>query len=184
MADITVSLVGACSDSPPVYCGTAYSVTACTPITYTIRNLCSLTYALDMPVEVISIPETQVNFCDCGCTVNCEGEGPITIKVVGNTSTIDIGWTIMDEPTTVVSGGTPCLPSITTANDQVKFLHSALQNRSINYRYKITTSAFTNIEVLLTSLSATLTNRSPVAYNAHMKFTVGDNTVSVSEGDS
>lgn len=183
MTDITVNLVNACSCSPPVYCGCTYSVSSCNPITYTVKNICTLIYSLDMPVEVIAIPETQVNVTGA-CQVNCEGEGPITIKVVGNTMTLCVSWVIAEESSSVVSGGIPCLPSITTASDQIQFLYSAFQNRSINYRYTITTSSFTAMPVLLTSINVQLDKSAPATYIGNMKFTVGDNQVSVSEGDT
>jgi len=121
MANITIKLTNICTSNPPIYKGCEFTIAGSTCLVYTIRNICTLLYEMDSPIQVIPIPETQVNFTGL-CAVNCEGEGPIILKIEGNTMNINITWTIRDEEAAVATGGTPALPVIKTAEDQLEFL--------------------------------------------------------------
>ncbi len=196
MADITIKMVKQDSISPPTFKGISY-VPCTTSIDYSIRNIDSLTYDLDSPVQVIPIPETQVNVTGSD-QVNSEGEGPIILKIEGNSMNINIRWTIVDEPTSVVNGGVPALqcvcnvcecPSSTvkgihTANDQLLFLFNTFQNRSINANFEYNGSGFSDVPVLVQKVSATLESSSPVTYKGEIRLSVGDTTITADEGDS
>ena len=200
MSDITVKLTNIDGPSPPVYLCCTYDVNcgAC-PFIYTIRNICSLSYQMDSPVQIIPIPETQVNWTGVA-QKNLEGEGPIALKIEGNQATVSIVWTINDEATTVVTGGrntvggapfecvcngvdaccNPILDGIHRAEHQVEWLLTAFQNRSINYRYTYNAGTFSDVACLLQKLSMTLEGRSPIIYRGEITLAIGD-TVTVNE---
>ncbi len=195
MSDITVKLTNIDGPSPPVYLCCTYDVNSGScPFVYTMRNICSLTYQMDSPVQIIPIPETQVNWTGVD-QKNLEGEGPIALKIEGNQATVSIVWTINDEATTVVTGGrntcggakfeavcNPCCPTngIHKAEQQVEWLLTAFQNRSINYRYTYNAGTFVDVACLLQKLSMTLEGRSPIIYRGDMTLAIGD-TVTVNE---
>ena len=196
MADITIKMVKQDSINPPTYKCIAY-VPCVTPITYTIRNIETLTYDLESPVQVIPIPETQVNVTGQP-QVNTEGEGPIILKIEGNSMNINIRWTLVDEPTTVVSGAVPALEcvcngldaccnpiadGIHTAENQILFLFSTFQNRSINANFEFNGSGFVNMPVLVQKVSATLDSTAPVTYKAELRLSVGDTSITADEAD-
>ncbi len=186
MADITVKLTGVCDSNHPVYNGSTYNIDCNSCIVYTIRNICTLTYQMDSPVQIIPIPETQVNWTGVA-PINCEGSGPIALKIEGNQATISVVWTINDEATTVVSGGKndigcAAIPTVSTAENQVEFLLTAFQNRSINYRYEYNGGGLTNVGVLMQKMTMTLEGRSPIIYRGEMTLAVGDIITTVSEG--
>jgi len=200
MADITVALTAICASNHPVFCGDTYGINCgCCDIIYTIRNICSLTYQMDSPVQIIPIPETQVNWTGT-CPVKCEGAGPIALKIEGNQATVNIVWTINDEPTTVVNGGVndnctcnpfecvlDCPPDcmdvigIRSAQKQVQFLLTAFQNRSIAYRYEYNGGGFSTVGCLLQKLTMTLEGRSPIIYRGEMTLAIGDTVTTVNE---
>ena len=185
MADITVALTAICDSNHPVYSGATYNINCCSCIIYSIKNICSLSYQMDSPVQVIPIPETQVNWTGT-CPVNCEGAGPIALKIEGNQATINIVWTINDEAATVVSGGKndcggAAIPVVSTAEDQVAFLMTAFQNRSIAYRYEYNGGGFTTVGCLLQKMNMTLEGRSPIVYRGEMILAVGDTVTTVNE---
>ena len=196
MADITIRLTNIDGPSPPVYLGCTYDVNcgAC-PFIFTIRNICSLTYQMDSPVQIIPIPETQVNWTGVA-QKNLEGEGPIALKIEGNQATVNIVWTINDETTTVVTGGRntcggapfECVVDaccnvigVRTAELQVEWLLTAFQNRSINYRYTYNGGSFTNVACLLQKVTATLEGRSPIIYRGEITLAIGDTVTTVNE---
>jgi len=186
MADICVALTGICTSNHPVYKGNRYDINcgAC-DIVYTIRNICSLSYQMDSPVQIIPIPETQVNWTGVA-PLACEGDGPIALKIEGNQATINIVWTINDEATSVVAGGRnlcggAAIPTVSTAEHQVEFLLTAFQNRSINYRYEYTGGGLSTIGCLLQKLTMTLEGRSPIIYRGEITLAVGDIVTTVNE---
>jgi len=184
MADICVALTGICDSNHPVYKGKQYNICGGSCIVYTIRNICSLSYQMDSPVQIIPIPETQVNWTGT-CPIGCEGNGPIALKIEGNQATINIVWTINDEAATVVAGGKDAccvaIPTVSTAENQVEFLLTAFQNRSINYRYEYTGGGLSTIAVLLNKMTMTLEGRSPIVYRGEMTLAVGDIVTTVNE---
>jgi hypothetical protein len=78
------------------------------PYTYHIRNLGDLTIDLGMPTTVFSLPEEK-------------DTAAIGMKVEGNTTQINLSWTLVNESSTVVdelTGG----DAIETADEQMAFL--------------------------------------------------------------
>lgn len=136
------------------------------PYTYHIRNLGDLTIDLGMPTTVFSLPEEK-------------DTAAIGMKVEGNTSQINLSWTLVNESSTVVdelTGG----DAVETADEQMAFLMDTFQSSGIEHAYELklmpnsgSTPFFTRTGAL-TKIAVTKSGDSPVTYNASVTFAVAD----------
>lgn len=134
-------------------------------LTFRIRNFEGVDVALECPVMVYSIPESP----------DTEAMG---MKVEGNTSTLNISWTLVDESVTCVdelTGGS----SILTADSQMNFLLGTFQPISIEDAYEIKLLKADNSTVFFTrtgtisKMSVSKSGDSPITWNANISFATG-----------
>lgn len=184
---------GMCVQSPPTG---DYLTGGGRVLTYHMRNFSCQSIDLDTPVQVIRLPQEGSE-----CT--------FTLKVEGNQETMSVGWTLMDETGQVCTlvtefTGAACRPAVVlTVCDQLDFLFNTIENKNICYDYdlflgcsglstcaNLTQSAaatdYSNsslfrrhVKVLQTTV--TKTGRTPITYNATMRFVVGVPALTVSE---
>jgi len=109
----------------------------CSPRTTEIRNFQCITIDLNSPLERIPLPESA-------------DKQAIIIKVIGNHNTINITWTVQQEPTNIVKQSlVACTPETTNSKggiiggdttgteNQVKWWQNVFQSNSITDRYNL-----------------------------------------------
>jgi len=155
---------------------------------YYIKNIMSLEYALETTTDAMPLPQAN-------------DELNVLTKTSGNTMRITIGWVLRDEDTSMVAGNsitddafsgstaaaisdlkeadgsTQKYPdgSISTADEQARFLLEDFQNAGVEFRYAIVVGD-TNIQKMGTIERVNLrkTGQTPVTYQASITFLVGD----------
>ena len=105
----------------------------------------------------------------------------VLVKAEGNTMRIVVTWTLHDDDTSVVTsdGGTidnsKYGASVSTADEQARFLTEEFQSKGVEYRYQIIigNSAISRYG-LLEKLSLTKSGTTPVTWRATIQFVAGD----------
>lgn len=205
MADIILRMMKICSGSTLKYQNTCIPnpPTGCIStgtgivLTYHMRNFSCQSIDLDTPVTIIRLPQEGAE-----CT--------ITIKVEGNQQTISVGWTLMDETLSGITSlvdqfdgmcGRPA--TVLTVCDQIDFLFNTFENKTINHEWDLflgctglststtlsqsaaatdfTNSSLFKRHIKILQITATKTGRTPITYNAIMRFVVGSPEITVSE---
>jgi len=140
MADITISKTAG----------------AGSPVSYTIRNICTLDIELCTIVADFPIPET-------GAECN------IIVKAEGNRLTFRVAWTIIDEPTSVVSGS-----CVSTVSEQVTFLIETFEAKSIEDAFSINIGDLQTKVVFPNKLTLSKSASTPITYVATYELISGD----------
>ena len=171
MSDITISKIScnpttirAINTCTGLVCGTN-SIPKCATIT--IRNFESLEFRLESPAGDFPIPET-------------EDFGNIVVKAEGNRLSINVSWTIHEETTCIISGGTydlycpaVCAPTVQTVAQQIDYWLNVFQPYSIEAKYSMTVDGITRAGYIR-SLSLSKSASTPVTYSANLDFIAGD----------
>lgn len=146
MSDIVITkTAGNCGDTIP----------NCT--TLTIRNFQSIDWELDTPISSFALPE-------------CDADNAILVKAEGNTLTLSISWTILEETCNVSS---ECTPSTKTVQEQIAYWINCFQPDSIEDRYSITVDGITK-PGSVKKIHFSKDSSAPVTYNARIEFAVGN----------
>lgn len=136
---------------------------------YKITNLQSFDVELNSPISPMPLPED-------------DAEANLLVKVEGNSETISISWTVLDEANDVVSGNKDPGKTITTASEQINYIlksgDTGFQPTSIeqNFRVQIVDGAtvlFTR-KGFFTKFSFNVNGSSPVVWNGRVSFITGD----------
>jgi|APSaa5957512493_1039668.scaffolds.fasta_scaffold02605_6 hypothetical protein len=132
-------------------------------LTYSIRNLGDISIELDMPTTVFSLPEEK-------------DVSAIGMKIEGNTSTINIQWTLVDEATDTCTE----VSNTATADEQMAFLLDRFQSSGIEHAYEFKlmpnsgSTPFYSRTGSISKIGVTKSGDSPVTYNASVTFLVAD----------
>jgi|SaaInlV_130m_DNA_3_1039695.scaffolds.fasta_scaffold13255_2 hypothetical protein len=148
-------------------------------LTYHVKNLLELEISNDIPSFVYALP-TQPDTASIG------------MKVEGNTSTISLSWTLVDESSTVVEELTGS-SAVETADEQMVFLtggsylnsstasnDDSFQPHSIESKYELHilpptgSTAFFKRSGIISKLSISKSGESPVVYTVNIIFNVAD----------
>ncbi len=105
----------------------------------------------------------------------------VLVKAEGNTMRFVVTWTLHDDDTSVVTsdGGTidnsKYGASVSTADEQARFLTEEFQSKGVEYRYQIIigNSAISRYG-LLEKLSLAKSGTTPVTWRATIQFVAGD----------
>ena len=105
----------------------------------------------------------------------------VLVKAEGNTMRFVVTWTLHDDDTSVVTsdGGTidnsKYGASVSTADEQARFLTEEFQSKGVEYRYQIIigNSAISRYG-LLEKLSLAKSGTTPVTWRATLQFVAGD----------
>jgi len=105
----------------------------------------------------------------------------VLVKAEGNTMRFVVTWTLHDDDTSVVTsdGGTidnsKYGASVSTADEQARFLTEEFQSKGVEYRYQIIIgdSAISRYG-LLEKLSLAKSGTTPVTWRATIQFVAGD----------
>jgi len=105
----------------------------------------------------------------------------VLVKAEGNTMRFVVTWTLHDDDTSVVTsdGGTidnsKYGSSVSTADEQARFLTEEFQSKGVEYRYQIIIgdSAISRYG-LLEKLSLAKSGTTPVTWRATIQFVAGD----------
>ena len=105
----------------------------------------------------------------------------VLVKAEGNTMRFVVTWTLHDDDTSVVTsdGGTidnsKYGASVSTADEQARFLTEEFQSKGVEYRYQIIigNSAISRYG-LLEKLSLVKSGSTPVTWRATLQFIAGD----------
>jgi len=157
MGDIIIKLTSVCSSE---IC--APSV----PQTINIDNFKNISINQRTPNQTMSIPQRPDK-----CT--------IVIKAEGNVTTINVGWTIKDQSSSIV---TECC-CVKTVPQQIKYYLNTFVNKNIGRKYNICLDGdWDVVNVKPNFLTLEKTCLTPITWNANWEFVIGDITTTVCEG--
>ena len=133
------------------------------PYTLHIRNLDSLSIELDSPINVLPLPEDK-------------DTDAIGMKIVGNSTIVNVSWIIADEPSDVVEE----VSGTATADEQMAFILDDFQSFGIDHIYELKLMPNTGSTPFyfrtgaISKIIVTKSGSTPVTYNATITFMIAN----------
>jgi len=159
MGDVIVKLTAVCSSECPPVCPLP-------PHTVHIRNFKNISINQRTPNQVFAIPQLP-------------DQCAIVIKAEGNITTINVGWTIANEPTDIVDE----VMCTKTVSQQIKYFLNTVVNKNIGRKYTICLDGdWCVVNVKPNFLNIEKTCATPVTWTANWEFVIGDISTTVCEG--
>lgn len=127
--------------------------------TYTSKNIGSATVEFNTPTPPMPLPQMK-------------DEETILIKVEGNTTIVNVNWTVLDDGTTPFTGS-----NAKTAMEQVAHFKTDFVPVDVNDSYELTLGTGTEaiiLEGLLVKMGFSVSGKSPVTWNGRFQFVHGN----------
>ena len=144
---------------------------ATTKYAFAINNLDSISIDLQSPVTNMPLPESPTG-----------DKENILVKAEGNTLRINLSWTLIKEPSSVVTATLPTVVDSTkyptgvkTPDEQARFLIEDFQSVTLLQQYQVILVE-NNLTRLgsLEGISLSKSGSTPVTWKANLKFISGD----------